>query len=141
MDAAATYAGSFFMFLDTEFREECLHELQESCEHFFLVMVTVQQDIMDLRVDRGAGMFQIVREQVISGYFESIGNVNQHFKTGCFCTCFNIADVTDGYSDDLTQFFLGDLLFCPIILDAFTYAFIIKDHVFAFLSVDPPQAD
>ncbi len=56
MDAAATYAGSFFMFLDTEFREECFHELQEPCEHLLLVMVAVQQDIVDFRVDRGAGI-------------------------------------------------------------------------------------
>lgn len=100
-----------FMFLDTEFREECLHELQESCEHFFLVMVTVQQDIMDLRVNRGAGMLQIVREQVISGYIQRIGNVDQHFETGGFCSCFDVADMADGYFDDLTQLFLGDLLF------------------------------
>ena len=41
-DAAATYAGRFFiLFSDSEFQEECLHELQKTGEHLNLIVVAV----------------------------------------------------------------------------------------------------
>ena len=49
-DAATTYAGRFFvMLLDTVSRKKFLHERQYFCEHLFLVVITVQNNIMNIR--------------------------------------------------------------------------------------------
>lgn len=41
-DAAAAYAGRFFVMLsDTKFPEELLHELQKPNEHLFFIVVAV----------------------------------------------------------------------------------------------------
>ena len=46
---------------------------------------------MDLRPNRGAGVFQIVCQEIVSGDVESVGDKNQKLKTWCSCASFNVA--------------------------------------------------
>ena len=88
-----TYTGSFFIASDAELRKETLQECQRSGENCLLIMVAVQQEIVYLRPNRGAGVFQIVSQKIVGGYVQGVGDQNQQFETGSLDACFYVADV------------------------------------------------
>ena len=66
-DAAATYAGRFFvMLLDTELPEKLLHELQNFNEHLLLGRMTILQDGVKLLPNRGTGVVQRIYKEIVS---------------------------------------------------------------------------
>lgn len=60
--------------LDAKLRKKPLQEYECSSENCPLVMVAVQQKIMYLCPNRGAGVFQVVSQEIVSGYVQSVGD-------------------------------------------------------------------
>lgn len=85
-----TYTGSFFIASDAEFRKETLEECQRSGENSLLIMVAVQQEIMYLCPNWGAGVFQVVSQKIVGGYVEGVGDQDQHLYTWPPFTVFNV---------------------------------------------------
>ena len=83
---------------------------------------------MDLRTDWGTGVFQVVREEVVSGYVQGVGNQYQEFKTELNLSRFNSANMLVVYEHNFSQILLGHPFVCPITLDALPYAFDIDGH-------------
>ena len=75
-----TYTGSFFIASDAEFRKETLKERQRSGENSLLIMVSVQQEIMYLCPNRGAGVFKVVSQKIVSGYVQGVGDGYKSLK-------------------------------------------------------------
>jgi len=132
-----TYAGDFSYFLDAVLYQGGLQELDRLGEDGFFVVVAVEQQIVNFRADRGAGMLQIVRQKIVCGDVQGIGDHDQHFQTGAFCTCFNVAHMPTGDVNDLSKFLLGHLFICSISLNALAYTFVVEGHRCTFLSVRP----
>ena len=120
MDAAATYAGSFLLYpvLVQEGFQEC-ERLGENC---LLIIVAVQQEVVDLCSNRGAGVIQIVCQEIVSGNIKGVGNEDNQLKAELYLPRFDSTDVFVIYIDYPAEFFLRYLLACPSCFDALTYA-------------------
>ena len=99
-------------------------------ENVLFVIVAIQQQVMQLRIDRGTGMLQVVGQKIICGNIQGIGDHDQHFQTWTFCSSFDSADVLVIHKDDLPEGILRELLICPVLLYAPAYAFIVYGHFY-----------
>ena len=107
-----------FFFLDAVLYQGSLQELDRLGEDGFFVVVTVEQQIMNFCADRGTGMLQIVRKEVISGNVQGVGDHDQHFKAWRHTTIFNIAKINRSSMNDLSEILLGHLFISSISLNA-----------------------
>ena len=101
-----TYTGSFFIASDAELRKETLQECQRSGENCLLIMVAVQQEIVYLRPNRGAGVFQIVSQKIVGGYVQGVGDGYQRFETRSSTSRFDIADIDGSCMNSVSQLLL-----------------------------------
>ena len=69
-------------------------------------MVAVQQEIVYLCPNRGAGVFQIVSQKIVGGYVEGVGDQNQQLEAEVFLTTLYSADVFIINSDDVSEILL-----------------------------------
>ena len=122
MDAAATYAGSFFGCSDAVLYQGGLQELDRFGKDGFFVVVTIEQQIMDFCADRGTGVLQIIRQKIVCGDIESVGDHDQEFKTWGTASVFDVAKINGSGMDNITKILLGHLPISSVSLDAFAYA-------------------
>lgn len=69
-------------------------------------MIAVQQEIVYLCPNRGAGVFQIVSQKIVGGYVEGVGDQNQQLEAEVFLTTLYSADVFIINSDDVSEILL-----------------------------------
>jgi len=69
-------------------------------------MVAVQQEIMYLCPNRGAGVFKVVSQKIIGGYVEGVGDGDNQLKAWIPSSQFYIADMLRVYRNRFPQFFL-----------------------------------
>jgi len=69
-------------------------------------MVAVQQEIVYLCPNRGAGVFQVVSQKIVGGYVEGVGDQNQQLKTEIFLPTFYPADVLIINGDNVSKILL-----------------------------------
>ena len=105
MDATATYAGSFSYFLDAVLYQGGLQELDRLGEDGFFVVVAVEQQIMDFCADWGAGMLQIVRQEIVCGNVQGVGDHDQQFQTWGSTSVFNITEINRSRVNNLSNNF------------------------------------
>ena len=96
-----TYAGNFFC-LHTVLYQGGLQELDRLGENGFFIVVAVLQQIVDFRANRGAGMLQIVRQEIVCGNVQGVDDHNQELKARISASGFYIADMLIIYSNNLT---------------------------------------
>ena len=82
-------------------------------------------------------MLQIVRQKIVCGDIQSVGDHDQHLKARAFRTGFDVAHVTTCDVYDPSKILLGHLFIHSISLDALAYAFVVEGHRCTFLSVRP----
>ena len=94
-----------------------LQKLDRLGKDGFFVVVAVEQQIMNFCADRGTGMLQTVCKEVVSGNVQGIGDHDQHFKAGAFCTRFDVTYMSSGNVYDISEILLGHLFVSSISLD------------------------
>lgn len=117
--------GQFSYFLDAMLYQSSLQELNRFGEDGFFVVVAVEQQIMDFCTDRGTGMLQIVRKEVVSGNVQRVGDHDQKLKARRSTAILNIAEINRSSMNDLPEILLGHLFVSSISLDALAYTFVI----------------
>ena len=85
------YAGSFLLY--AELRKQRLQKCQRPCENRLLVMVAIKEKVVDLCVNGRAGVFQIIRKKIVSGYIQGVGDRNEEFETQSYLARLNAAYV------------------------------------------------
>lgn len=126
-----------FNCLDAVLYQGGLQKSDRLDEDGFFVIVAVEQQIMDFSANWGAGVFQVVRQEIVCGDVQSVGNHDQEFETRISPSGFYVADMLIIYGNSLPEILLRHLFVGSISLDALAYAFVVEGHKYTFLSVRP----
>ncbi len=134
MDAAATYAGSFFISSDSETVQDFLEFLCVFGYYFLFDFVAIEEEPVQIRICCRYGVFQAIYKQIIHRYVERVCYVYKYINAGKTVAIFDAIDVYSGLVNHFGQRFLGYVLIGSEMLHPFSELQIIYGHVFLLSS-------
>ena len=103
MDAAATYAGSFFISSDSETVQDFFEFLCVLGQYLLFDLVAVKEQAVQIRVCCGNRVIQAIHKQIINGNVKGVCNLNKSIYTRIFVGVFKSIDVFTGQEKEITE--------------------------------------
>ena len=130
MDAAATYAGSFFILSDSETVQDFLELLCVLGQYLLFDLVAVEEQAVQIRFCSRYGVFQAIYKQIIHRYAECVCYGYQALKAQTFRSILKAINVFSCQISNLSKFFLRYSLLGSNDSDSVTKFLVIYGHVF-----------